>query len=104
VDERIDRRVGRVVLVERGLGVGRTVNIIEIAVATPPAKAIVASRPVPPSAANRLARRLPSIQRKRRTPKPKTIAPTMIAVSFWLTQATNSAVSLPSGRSSFSSR
>ncbi len=83
---------------------GKYVNIIEIAVAMPLPKAIVASRPVPPSAAKSTERRLPSIQTKRTTPRPKTKAPAMIAVSFFSTQATNAAVSLPSGRSSFSSR
>ena len=41
---------------------------------------------------------------KGRMPKPNTIAPVRIAVSFASTKATNSAVFFPSGRSSFSRR
>ncbi len=79
-------------------------NISDTDTATPLPNAIVASRPVPPSAANSAERRLPSIQTKKTTPKPNTIAPARIEVSFSCTQATNWAVSFPSGRSSFSSR
>jgi hypothetical protein len=78
--------------------------IRQMDVATPLPKAIVARRPVPPSASSNAPRRLASIQRNSRTPNPKTIPPATRALSFASTHATNAAVSLPSGQSSFSSR